>query len=140
MAEVLSGKTVPSGKLPISIERRWEDNPAFASYYPNQPTEQGHNTNTYSELPHRVLYSEGVFGGYRGYDRSGVKPLFPFGFGLSYTTFDYSNLKIEQKGDYNVTVSFDITNIGLRDAAEVAEIYISDRECSIPRPHKELKG
>lgn len=140
LAEVLSGKTVPSGKLPISIERRWEDNPAFASYYPNQPTEQGHNTNTYSELPHRVLYSEGVFGGYRGYDRSGVKPLFPFGFGLSYTTFDYSNLKIEQKGDYNVTVSFDITNIGLRDAAEVAEIYISDRECSIPRPHKELKG
>ena len=140
LAEILTGKTVPSGKLPISIERRWEDNPAYGSYRPNQPTEQRHDNASYKEVPHRVLYTEGVFGGYRGYDKSGVKPLFPFGFGLSYTTFAYSNMKVEKKGPHSVAVSFDITNTGSRDAAEVAQVYVSDRQCSVPRPKKELKG
>ncbi|MGN1237818.1 MAG: fibronectin type III-like domain-contianing protein, partial [Muribaculaceae bacterium] len=128
LAEILTGKISPSGKLPITMEKRVEDNPSFASYYENQITKK------------RVIYTEGIFTGYRGYDRNGVEPLFPFGFGLSYTTFAYGNLKVEKAGAHEVTVSFDVTNTGKRDAAEVAQVYVSDVECSVARPLKELKG
>lgn len=78
--------------------------------------------------------------GYRGYDRSGVKPLFPFGFGMSYSTSSYVNLAVEKTGNAEVVVSFDITNTGKCDAAEVAQVYVSDTQCSVVRPKKELKG
>lgn len=129
IAEILTGKISPSGKLPISIERKWEDNPVYNSYYENLKAEIK-----------RVDYSEGVFVGYRGYDRSGKKPFYPFGYGLSYSTFDYSNLTVEKAGEYQVTVSFDIKNTGKMDASEVAQIYVRDVESSVPRPLKELKG
>lgn len=128
LAEILTGKIAPSGKLPVSIEAKWEDNPDAKSYYENEKTKG------------RVLYSEGIFTGYRGYDRNGVKPLFPFGFGLSYTTFAYSNLSVTKTGANEVAVSFDVTNTGKRAGKEVAELYVHQQKCSVPRPEKELKG
>jgi beta-glucosidase len=130
LAQVLFGASSPSGKLPASFERRWEDNPTFKSYYPQKGDKH-------------VEYTEGVFVGYRHYDRSTVKPLFPFGFGLSYTRFEYSDLKISQEpagAKGLVSVSFKIKNAGLREGAEVAELYVGDSHASVPRPAKELKG
>ena len=130
LAQILFGDYSPSGKLPASLERRWEDNPAFHSYYP-------------AKGESHVQYSEGVFLGYRHYDRSSTKPLFPFGFGLSYTTFSYSKLSISpESGNLNapITVSFDVKNTGHREGAEVAELYVGDSHASVPRPVKELKG
>lgn len=129
IAEILSGKISPSGKLPISIERKWEDNPVYGSYYENLKADYK-----------RVDYSEGVFVGYRGYDRSGKEPLYPFGYGLSYSTFVYSNLIVEKIADHRMKVSFDIKNIGRMDASEVAQVYVHDVVASVPRPLKELKG
>ena len=82
----------------------------------------------------------GVFVGYRGYDRSGTEPFYPFGYGLSYTTFAYSNMAAEKTGKHQVTVSFDIENTGKMDASEVAQVYVHDVQSSVPRPLKELKG
>jgi beta-glucosidase len=130
LAQILFGDYSPSGKLPASFERRWEDNPVFHNYYP-APGQS------------RVQYAEGVFVGYRHYDRSDTKPLFPFGFGLSYTTFAYSNLTVSpQTGNVKepITVSFDVKNTGHREGAEVAELYVGDAHATVPRPVKELKG
>ncbi len=130
LVQILFGDYSPSGKLPASFERRWEDSPTVHSYYPAS----GSN---------RVQYSEGVFLGYRHYDRSETKPLFAFGYGLSYTTFAYSKLSVTpQSGNLNepVSVSFDVRNTGHRAAAEVAELYVGDSHASVPRPVKELKG
>jgi beta-glucosidase len=128
LAQLIFGDTGPSGKLPITIERRWEDNPAHDTYYPKGADKE-------------VAYTDGVFVGYRGYDRSGVKPLFPFGYGLSYTTFTYKNLSVSQASATGaVEVHFDVTNTGSRAGAEVAEVYVGDRHASVPRPLKELKG
>jgi beta-glucosidase len=130
LAQILFGDYSPSGKLPVSFERRWEDNPTFHSYYP-------------AKGESRVQYSEGVFMGYRHFDRSDTKPLFAFGHGLSYTTFGYSNLSVTPRtGSLNepITVSFDLKNTGHREGAEVAELYVGDSHASVPRPIKELKG
>jgi beta-glucosidase len=130
LAQILFGDYSPSGKLPVSFERRWEDNPAFHSYYP----ENGGS---------HVQYSEGVFVGYRHFDRSQTKPLFAFGSGLSYATFTYSKMSVTpQTGSLNepVMVSFDVKNTGHRAAAEVSELYVGDSHASIPRPVKDLKA
>ena len=131
LAQLLFGDYSPSGRLPISLESRWEDNATYHSYYPN-------------DGPKRVKYTEGVFVGYRHFDHDNVKPLFPFGFGLSYTTFAYKNLSISPAttgfGQGPVTVSFDVTNTGSRPGSEVAQVYVGDPHNSVPRPPKELKG
>lgn len=130
IAEILFGKTNPSGKLPASFEKKWEDNPTYNSYYDPDGDK-------------RVSYSEGLFVGYRYYDSKNVDPLFPFGFGLSYTTFDYSNLVItpSETGNPNsVEVSFDVTNSGGVAGAEVAQLYIHEMAPKVERPEKELKG
>ena len=129
LAELLFGQYSPSGKLPVSYDRHFEEDAVFRSYYPNAGGK-------------RVQYTEGVFVGYRHYDRTATKPLFPFGYGLSYTTFKYSNLVIAPSPDRDdlATVSFDVTNSGEREGAEVAELYVSDSHSSVPRPRKELKG
>ena len=130
LAQILFGDYSPSGKLPASFERRWEDNPTFHSYYP----ENGGK---------RVHYGEGIFLGYRHFDRSATKPLFAFGYGLSYTTFAYSKMSVTpQVGNLNepVSVSFDVKNTGHREAEEVAELYVGDSHASVPRPVKELKA
>ncbi len=138
VAGVLFGEVNPSGRLPISWDRRWEENPAHDSYYPAPDT-------------NRVEYKEGVFSGYRGYERTSAKPLFPFGFGLSYTTFGYKNLKVRllaaagtdaapARSELRYEVSFDVTNTGAREGADVAEIYVGETHPSVPRPPRELKG
>jgi beta-glucosidase len=135
-AEILFGDVNPSGRLPATFERHWADNPVHDSYYPQAGT-------------NRVVYKEGVFVGYRGYEHNGTKPLFPFGYGLSYTTFKYANLAIKPaapgaKGNElpapRYEVSFDVTNTGAREGADVAQLYISDPQSRVPRPVKELKG
>jgi beta-glucosidase len=129
LADILFGDYSPSGKLPASFERRWQDNPTFHSYY--------------EQADKRVAYSEGIFLGYRYYDRSKTKPLFPFGFGLSYTNFQYRDLQIsprESSSPDSVAVSFDVKNVGHRAGAEVAELYVGDSHSSVPRPVKELKS
>ena len=131
LAEILFGDVNPSGRLPVTFERRWEDNPVHDSYYPQAGTK-------------RVVYKEGVFVGYRGYEHNRTKPLFPFGFGLSFTTFEYSNLSIKPLSQIesgpHYEVSFDVKNTGKRDGAEVAQVYVGDTQTRVPRPAKELKG
>ncbi len=129
LADLLSGKVAPSGKLPISIENRWEDNPTFNSYYIKKNSDQ-----------RRFQYAEGIFVGYRGYDRNGVKPLFPFGFGLSYTSFAYSNLKVTKLDVDRTRVEFDVKNNGKTAGAEVTQVYVGEVNPTVPRPRKELKG
>jgi len=130
LAQLVFGDFSPSGKLPVSFERRLEDNPSYASYYPKAGDR-------------KVNYTEGIFEGYRGYDKSETKPLFPFGYGLSYTTFAYKNLAVTPatiSGDQNLTVTFDVTNTGTHAGAEIAEVYVGQPNSRIPRPIKELKG
>ncbi len=135
-AEILFGEVNPSGRLAATFERHWEDNPVHDNYYPAPGT-------------NRVVYKEGVFVGYRGYEHNGTKPLFPFGFGLSYTTFKYGNLAIKpaDRGANSDTlsaplyqVSFDVTNTGAREGADVAQIYVAETKSKVARPAKELKG
>ena len=135
VADIITGKVSPSGKLPVSFEEKVEDNPCYVNYYENVPRMRALSINPYS----RNEYREGIFMGYRGYEKNGVKPLFPFGFGLSYTTFEYSDLSIVKDGDEFVA-SFKIKNTGKVAAAEVAQVYVTDNECSVVRPNKELKG
>jgi beta-glucosidase len=130
IAEILFGDVNPSGKLPVSFEKKWEDNACFASYYDRDNDKH-------------VAYSEGVFLGYRHFDKSSVEPMFPFGFGLSYTTFAYRNLTLSSnkihKGE-TLRATFEISNTGEREGAESAQLYIRDVKSSEPRPLKELKG
>jgi beta-glucosidase len=138
LAEILLGDVNPSGRLPVTFERRREDNPAHASYYPATADTK------------RVEYKEGIFVGYRGYEKTGTKPLFPFGHGLSYTTFSYSNLTVIRiPGTASVPggpdpphyeVAFEVKNTGAREGAEVAQVYVADTHAGVPRPPKELKG
>ena len=133
VAEILTGKISPSGKLPFTIEKRLEDNPTYGSYHTNV------DMSMFNTPYKRVEYNEGIFVGYRGYERNGTEPLFPFGYGLSYSRFEYANLSAEEDGGV-WTIAFDVTNTGDCDAAEVAQVYVSDLEASVPRPVKELKG
>lgn len=130
VAEIIFGKTNPSGKLPVSFEYKPEDNPTFKSYW-----DEDKDLN--------VSFTEGIFVGYRHYDKSKIKPRFPFGYGLSYTTFGYNNVKVPAKsikaGD-KLKFSVDITNTGNIDGAEAVQVYVSDLKSSLPRPLKELKA
>jgi beta-glucosidase len=129
-AQLLFGEYSPSGKLPVSFERSWEDNPAHDNYYPKSGDK-------------KIEYKEGLFLGYRYFDRAPVKPQFPFGYGLSYTTFAYKNLSITSTpaaGEEMIDVEFDVTNTGHRAGAEVAEVYVGELNASVLRPVKELKG
>jgi beta-glucosidase len=129
IAEILFGLVNPSGRLPATFERHWEDNPSHDAYYPEPGTLA-------------VRYREGIFVGYRGFDSKNVDVLFPFGHGLGYTTFAYGALSISpaRTRDGKVEVSFDLTNTGKRAGAEVAQVYVADPHSGVPRPSKELKG
>lgn len=126
LAALLFGDANPSGKLPFTWERRWEDHPAYGNF---------------PGSGERVTYAEGVFVGYRFFDARQVEPLFPFGHGLSYTTFRYDDLRIDSATDEDaLIVSFDITNTGKRAGAEIAQVYIAPPASAEPRPPRELKG
>lgn len=124
IADVLFGNVNPSAKLPLSFPKRLQDNPAFLNYR----TERG-----------RTFYGEDIYIGYRWYEMLDLPVLFPFGHGLSYTTFEISDLKV-QKSDKEVNVSVKVRNTGSKSGAEVVQVYISQKNPSIRRPKKELKG
>ena len=127
-AHLLFGDNDPSGRLPISWESKLTDNPSYPYYYPLPGTE-------------KIPYNDGIFVGYRGYEHNHVQPLFPFGFGLSYTSFRYSNLKIAPAGAPGAyAVSFDVTNTGSREGADVAQLYVGEDHPTVERPVQELKG
>jgi beta-glucosidase len=128
LASILFGDANPSGKLPVSLPKKFEDSPA-AKNYPGQNLE--------------VTYAEGIYIGYRYYDTKNVEPQFPFGFGLSYTTFEYSGLKVtpgKAAGEQPVEVTLKVRNTGKREGAEVVELYVHDGHSKIDRPAHELKG
>lgn len=130
LARLVFGDIDPSGKLPITWQKDFDQDPIAKNYY-EQPGS------------HDVKYSEGLFVGYRYYDKSEKKPLFPFGYGLSYTNFAFSNLSVSPEAaspDAPITVSFDVKNTGSRAGAEVAQVYVGDPSAAVPRPVKELKG
>jgi beta-glucosidase len=122
---VIFGDVNPSGKLPETFPKRLEDNPSHG-FFPGEKR--------------RVSYGEGIYVGYRHYDTRGIEPLFPFGHGLSYTEFEYSNLRIEQKRDGSVRVTLDVKNAGKSTGAEAVQLYVRDLEASVNRPDKELKA
>jgi beta-glucosidase len=129
VAKLLFGAANPSGRLPATFERKWEDNPVHDSYYPQPGSDQ-------------VRYQEGVFVGYRGYESRGIKPQFPFGFGLSYTAFTYSDLRVHKatSGPALYEATFSVKNTGARAGAAVPQLYVAAPKSAVPRPPKELKG
>lgn len=159
LAEILTGEHDPEGHLPISLARSWEQNPVHDTYYPAPPTAEEMAKGPYSQgvflgydyykpaATPQVTYKEGVFLGYRYYTSRNVQPLFPFGFGLSYTTFSFSHLRVAPaaasgngKPGTDYSVSFDVTNTGHREGADVAQLYVGDPSAKVQRPAKELKG
>ncbi len=128
LADVLFGDVNPSGKLPTTFPVRLQDNPAYTNY----PGENG-----------KVRYGEGVFVGYRYYDKKELAPLFPFGHGLSYTSFAYSNLQLSADkitATDKLTVTLDLTNSGAVAGQEVVQLYVRDVKAVVARPEKELKA
>jgi beta-glucosidase len=147
IGEVLFGKHNPEGKLPVSFDRSWDENPSAAWYYPVKGadttlhvTEPGVHPVDY--VIGHVKYGDGLLVGYRYWTTTGKHPLFPFGFGLSYTTFSFGNLQAPATAasGSTVSVSFDVTNIGSVAGAEVAQLYVSDPSAKAARPERELKG
>ena len=127
VCDILFGKVNPSAKLPETFPIRLEDNPSYLSYIGEGDM---------------VEYREGIFVGYRYYDKKKMDVLFPFGFGLSYTTFDYSNLTVDKeqmKDTDTMKVSVDVTNTGHVAGKEVVQLYVADRESTVIRPVKELR-
>jgi beta-glucosidase len=147
VAEVLFGKHNPEGKLPVSFDRSWDENPSAKYYYPIPGADTTlHVTETDGRkvdyvIPH-VKYEDGLMVGYRYWTTTGKHPLFPFGFGLSYTTFSFSKLQAPATAasGSTVPVSFDVTNTGSVAGAEVAQLYVSDPSARATRPERELKG
>ncbi|KAJ6539657.1 glycoside hydrolase family 3 protein [Mycena capillaripes] len=129
LADVLWGKVNPSAKLALTFPKRLEDTPSYSSFG-DKGQEHG-----------KIQYNEGVFVGYRSYESRSLEPLFPFGFGLSYSTFEYSDLEVSPiNSEGAFSVNFKIKNSSKVIGREVAQVYISDPESSLPRPVKELKG
>ena len=136
LADVLTGKVNPSGRLPFTVPFKYEDGPIKTeAQYPGIKEEGDQFWQTH--------YSEGVYVGYRWYSSNKIKVQFPFGHGLSYTTFTYTNAtadKAEMTADQTLKVSVDVTNTGSADGAEIVQLYINDVKSSIDRPVKELKN
>jgi len=144
LAEIIAGKTNPSGKLPITIEKDFKDSPGYG-YIP-EGEQLYHDWNQEGERAHPVYdvhYKENIFVGYRWYEKKNIEPLYSFGHGLSYTTFEYSDLSLSKEKFHTndtIRVSFTVKNAGAKKGMETAQLYIQDVESSVPRPIKELKG
>ena len=124
IADLLLGRANFSGKLPVTFLKRWEDSPAYG-HYPGDGE--------------KVFYNEGIFVGYRHFDARGITPEFPFGHGLSYTSFSYSNLDVARRNG-RIVVSLDVQNTGRRAGEEIAQVYVSEARPMVARPPQELKG
>lgn len=150
ICDIITGKRNPSGKLPMTIERDFNDSPAVNSVpegfslsrAKGNPNEKAFQTWTYD-----VNYDEGVFVGYRWYESKGIKPLYPFGYGLSYTTFALDKAKVLGKSKVKVltdetplSVSIEVTNSGNVSGSEVVQLYVSEKNPTVARPVKELKA
>ncbi|MDP3830248.1 MAG: glycoside hydrolase family 3 C-terminal domain-containing protein, partial [Ignavibacteriaceae bacterium] len=128
IADVLLGNVNPSGKLPMTFPKLWEDCSAFDSY---------------KKIDSITYYSDDIFVGYRHFENKKIEPLFPFGYGKSYTSFKYDKIKLsvnEMHANQRIDFTFEITNSGKMKGAEIAQLYIRDIKSSIIRPIKELKG
>lgn len=132
IADVVTAAAEPSGRLPQTFPTRWADNPAHSQ-----------DREVYPGLEGKVRYEEGIFVGYRHYDRLGMTPLFPFGFGLGYANFELGGLMVDDarfEADGSVTVGVTVTNVSEREGSVVVQLYVSDDASSDPRPAKELKA
>ncbi len=132
IADILTGAAEPGGRLPQSFPVKWADNPTNSQ-----------DREIYPGLDGKVRYEEGVFIGYRHYDRHGIAPLFPFGYGLGYTSFAQSELEVEASGfeaGGKVSVSVTVENTGRRAGSEVVQVYVSAPDATVERPAKELKA
>jgi beta-glucosidase len=129
VAEVLTGRIDPCGRLPATFEHRLEDRSSFSCYHDE-------------DEDRRVAMSDGVFVGHRHFDRNGTVPRYPFGYGLSYTTFAFENLTVQPSpsAECSADVCFDIVNTGARAGKAVAQVYVGENNPRVPRPVKELKG
>jgi beta-glucosidase len=127
LANILFGVANPSGKLPVTMPKHFEDSPAYG-HYPGEHL--------------KVNYAEGIYVGYRYYDTKKVEPQFPFGFGLSYTTFEFYGLDVHNSriDSKEPAVTVTVKNTGSRAGAEVVELYLHDGHSKIDRPERELKG
>ena len=144
LASVLAGDANPSGKLPFTFPVKLEDNSAHQlGEYPGNKEELAAGKGKDQRNPINITYNEGIFVGYRWHDTKKIKPLFSFGHGLSYTTFEFGKAKADKttiSQDDKITFTFTVKNTGKKAGAEVAQLYISDVKSSLPRPTKELKG
>jgi beta-glucosidase len=127
IADVLFGDAEPAGRLPQTFPKRWEDNPT-----------RSQDPEVYPGLNGHVRYEEGLFIGYRHYDRQGLEPMFPFGHGLGYTSFELGDLRVVASGD-GAKLSARVTNTGARAGSTVVQVYVGDMESSVSRPARELK-
>ncbi|MBZ5624364.1 MAG: glycoside hydrolase family 3 C-terminal domain-containing protein [Acidobacteriia bacterium] len=128
IADVLFGAANPSGKLPVTFPKQLSDSPAAANYPGGKD--------------YKLTYAEGIYVGYRGFDKKKTEPLFPFGHGLSYTKFEYSNLQVTPKVEMGkaAEVTVQLRNSGSHEGAEVVQVYLRDVQSSVDRPLKELKA
>lgn len=147
VAEILFGKHNPEGRLPVSWDRAWADNPSSPWYYGNPADdtilhEIGTDGKPVDYQIRHIVYGDKLMVGYRYWTTTGKHPLFPFGYGLSYTTFSFSKLDVPPTAQSGATVpvSFDVTNTGSMEGVEVAELYVSDPSAKVDRPERELKG
>ncbi|MEN3042022.1 MAG: glycoside hydrolase family 3 C-terminal domain-containing protein, partial [Fervidobacterium sp.] len=127
LADIITGKVNPSGKLPTTFPKDYTDVPSRS--FPGEPLDN----------PVIVTYDEGIYVGYRYYDTFRIKPSFEFGFGLSYTKFEYSKLRLYKDGS-SIAVRFDIKNVGNKPGKEVAQLYVRAPKSLIDKPYQELKG
>lgn len=128
ITDVLFGDAEPSGRLPQTFPVRWRDNPTWSQ-----------DPEIYPGLDGKVRYEEGVFVGYRHYEKHGLTPLFPFGHGLGYTTFALSDIQAHENGE-GLRVTATLTNTGTRSGSAVVQLYVGDDVSTVARPVRELKG
>lgn len=147
VAQILFGKHNPEGKLPVTFDASWDSNPSSKWYYGDPKDNTTLHTIGADGRPknytiEHVTYGDKLMVGYRYWTTAGKHPLFPFGFGLSYTTFKFSNLEVPATAASGsaIKVGFDVTNTGSVAGAEVAQVYISDPSAHVDRPERELKG
>lgn len=146
VAEILFGKHDPEGRLPVTFDRSWPDSASYKWYYPRGPdttlNEMGADGKPVEYSIAHIVYGDRLMVGYRYWTTTGKHPLFPFGFGLSYTTFRFSALRVPATAaaGSTVPVSFDVTNTGKVAGAEVAQLYVSDPSAKVDRPERALKG